>query len=620
MSLLGNRRALLFVIGVIGIFLVTTQTFLYPPGFPITRYGWASALLTGGISAIVPSSSSLSSRSLGKKKTQHDNHGTESTYKYRAHPFHFSCPAHDEPTSYHSNLTLHTPYKVAIVYHVVLVNNWRDILYDQLLAITQCGLGEIASKLILSVCANDDSSGIDGIDALIAAMTDYMSELDSSILVEAEIVESRNCNDNSFGLPEAQSYCSSSTSPSTKHRHIVFHLHNGGASEYHPDWYIHKKTNDEGSYSRSLYWRKYAEHFVIERPFECLNAILNGGALSCGVNLRKRESDTNKGDTVHNTTLQSLAYAEDIWAALCPLALPRPGNASKKKHMQLHRTKKDRTKRLIHQEEYDEGALNPRFKLTCPIFKPNKDQKVDLVLAYHIGFLNNWRDVVTDQLFTIATCGLGAALKSIIISHSNATQDDLGEVKNMISDGVINGPIQFVEAHSMPYEGPIMNVMRKNCQAADQKTIVFYLHNKGVSRYRSDWKAKGDIDKPSSDWKISPYAFLLYWRKYMEYFTIERPQLCIDAILNDGAWACGVNMRPTHYSGNMFVAGCDYVRELAPVTGTGYLDAEAFIGQRMNKDAFLKGRFINLHEAPPAGKAGYRHLMLPEEYRKDIQL
>ena len=616
MSVLGNRRALLIVIGVIGIFLVTTQTFLRPTVLPINRYGWASALLTGGISAIVPSSSSLSSRSLGKKKIQHD-HGTEPEYKYRAYPFHFSCPAHDEPTNYHSNLTFYTPYKVAIVYHVVLVNNWRDILYDQLLAITRCGLGAIASELILSVCAKDDSSDVDGIDALKVAVADYMSDLVLSI--KTEIIGSRNCNDNSLGLTEAQSYCVS-TSPSTKHRHIVFHLHNGGASQYHLDWYIHKKTNDEGSYSRSLYWRKYAEHFVIERPFECLSAILNDGALSCGVNLRTRESDTIKGDNAHNTTLQSLAYAEDIWAVSCPVELPRPGNASKKKHMQLHRTKKDRTKRLIHQEEYDEGALNPRFKLTCPIFQPNKYQNVDLTLAYHIGFLNNWRDVVTDQVSTITSCGLGAALKSIIISHSNATQDNLSEVTKMISERRINAPIQFVVAHSMPYEGPIMNAMHKKCQAADQKTIVFYLHNKGVSRYRSDWKAKGDVDKPSSDWKMSPYAFLLYWRKYMEYFTIERPQLCIDAILNGGAWACGVNMRPTHYSGNVFVADCDYVRELTPVTGTGYLDAEAFIGQRMNKDAFLKGRFVNLHEAPPAGKAGYRHLMLPEEYRKDIQL
>lgn len=609
MSLRKNRRALLFV-GVIGIVLVTAQTFLYPSGLSITRYGWASVLLTGGISANVPSSlSSLSSRSLGKKKTQRD-HGTEPEYKYRAYPFHFSCPAHDDPASYYSNLTFHTPYKVAIVYHVVLVNNWGDMLYDQLLAITQCGLGEIASKLILSFCAHDNSSDVDGIHGLKGTLDEYMSDLGSSI--KTEIVKSRNCNDNSLGSSEAQSYCSS-TSLSTKHQHVVFHLHNGGASEYHPDWYIHKKTNDEGSYSRSLYWRKYAEHFVIERPIKCLKAILNDGALSCGVNLRTRKSDTKKDGDGHKTSLQSLAYAEDIWAASCPLTLPRPHNTSKKKHIELHRTKKDRTKRLIHQEEYDEGALNPRFALTCPHFEPVKDQKVDLILAYHIGFLNNWRDVVTDQLSTIATCGLGAALKSIILSHSNATQDNLSEVTNMISDGKISAPIQFVEAPVLPYEGPIMNTMRKKCQTAGEKTIVFYLHNKGVSRYRSDWKTK-DIDKPSSDWKTSPYAFLLYWRKYMEYFTIERPQLCINAILNGGAWACGVNMRPTHYSGNMFVADCDYVRELAPVTGTGYLDAEAFIGQRMNKDAFLKGRFVNLHEAPPAGKAGYRHLMLPEEY------
>ena len=601
-----NRRFL--VIGFVGVLcLVAVQTSLYPSVLPLTRYEWAKTLSTGGISALV-SSSSISSRSLGASEASR-------SLQYRAYPFHFSCPAQNpaDSHSYH-NLTLNRPYDVAIVYHVKLVNNWRDILHDQLITVIHCGLGNaVASRLLLSVCARDAEAGeADGIDELKRTVGQYIPQFGSSIQVD--FIERKDCNDNLLGLPAAQSYCSS-VSHSTDHHHVVFHLHNGGASEYQPDWNVHKKASDEGRYSRSLYWRKYAEFFVIERPIDCLKAIVNEGALSCGVNLRTQRSDAKMDDNIGNVT-QPLAYAEAIWAASCPLVMPtRSGNVSKKRHRELHRTKKDRTKRLIHQEEYDAGTTNPRFKLTCPYFEADRRQNADLILAYHIGFLNNWREVVADQLSTLAVCGLGAALQSMIISHSNATQDNLAELRSVLSEHQLRASVQFVESESMPYEGPIMNAMRDKCQSTrlKRKTIVFYLHNKGVSRYRTDWNTRGDIDKPSPDWKKTPYGFLLYWRKYLEHFTIERPQLCIDAILN-GAWACGVNMRPSHYSGNMFVADCDYVRGLSPVMGTGYLDAEAFVGQRMSKATFMEGRFVNLHEAPPAGKAGYRHLMLPEEY------
>ena len=278
---LTNRRFL--VIGFVGVLcLVTVQTSLYPSVLPLTRYKWEKTLSTGGISALV-SSASVSSRSLGASEASR-------SLQYRAFPFHFSCPAQNpaDSHSYH-NLTLNRPYDVAIVYHVKLVNNWRNILHDQLITVIHCGLGDaVASRLLLSVCARDAEAGeADGIDELKRTVGQYIPQFGSSIQVD--FIERKDCNDNLLGLPAAQSYCSS-VSHSTDHHHVVFHLHNGGASEYQPDWNVHKKASDEGRYSRTLYWRKYAEFFVIERPIDCLKAIVNEG----GPELRCQFEDAEK--------------------------------------------------------------------------------------------------------------------------------------------------------------------------------------------------------------------------------------------------------------------------------------------------------------------------------------
>jgi hypothetical protein len=73
-------------------------------------------------------------------------------------------------------------------------------------------------------------------------------------------------------------------------------------------------------------------------------------------------------------------------------------------------------------------------------------------------------------------------------------------------------------------------------QKKKNNNIVFYFHNKGSSKY-------GTRD----------YMNVFHWCKYMEGFLLERPTLCIKAILHYGAKTCGVEMKVSpsmHYSGN----------------------------------------------------------------------
>ena len=66
------------------------------------------------------------------------------------------------------------------------------------------------------------------------------------------------------------------------------------------------------------------------------------------------------------------------------------------------------------------------------------------------------------------------------------------------------------------------------------------------------------------------YAYSLYWRKYLEHYTIERPHLCLDKLLfsDDEGWltSCGPNWIEhqwgNHYSGNFWAATCEHINHL----------------------------------------------------------
>jgi hypothetical protein len=157
-------------------------------------------------------------------------------------------------------------------------------------------------------------------------------------------------------------------------------------------------------------------------------------------------------------------------------------------------------------------------------------------------------------------------------------------------------------------------------------TIVFYIHTKGIRHYRPDWRkeliACGSFTETT-------YGQVLYWRKYMEYFTIERPQLCLRYLLPTiptnlsdpprppGAGVhCGVeyHVKHPHYSGNMWAATCDYIsRKLSPVLGTYYLAAEFWIAGgspagSTNEPYVNLADYLGPHDL-------YRQVLLPEHYR-----
>jgi hypothetical protein len=271
--------------------------------------------------------------------------------------------------------------------------------------------------------------------------------------------------------------------------------------------------------------------------------------------------------------------------------------------------------------------------------------QVPIILAYHVGMLNNWKTVVADQLNTLQTCGGGWTkqldIQQYILSYSAGNNNNPNTTNNhqlevlqsflqpyaplfdMTNATYINNQgtktttststsTIVLESTAAPWEGPIMDQIRDTCKSSSryQKDgIVFYFHNKGVSKYHAHWRHQLE-----DTWT---YSRSLYWRKFMEYFLLERPHLCLHQLVNKKAKACGILFRRAavhwsrhpHYSGNFWAARCSYLKTLPAMSSNSYEAAEFWIGRKGNSDN--PDEFVSLAEAD---LSLYQHLILPEEY------
>jgi hypothetical protein len=257
------------------------------------------------------------------------------------------------------------------------------------------------------------------------------------------------------------------------------------------------------------------------------------------------------------------------------------------------------------------------YPLSCPgtDLKSPSERNYTITLAYHVGMLKNYKSIVTDQMETLDQCGLGKAASEFILSYSGGELEDIQNLTRpynlFVNDE--DKPTTIVHSTKAPWEGPVMNQIADYCRArtvenvkSDKPTIVFYFHNKGASKWAHGWQQA--MDKPFS------YSRSLYWRKYMEYFLLERPELCIDQIVNKGAGSCGIMFNRNHYSGNFWAANCDYLRQLSPIDMNikqNYVKAEMWIGDKRGPEDGR--RPYSLHQNP-ATTGLYRHLIEPSEY------
>lgn len=223
-----------------------------------------------------------------------------------------------------------------------------------------------------------------------------------------------------------------------------------------------------------------------------------------------------------------------------------------------------------------------------------------MIIVYH-GFLyGNYKQVLTDQFNDLILSGLYEEADKVyigLVDTINGTEwvRDFWKGKTK------------VEIIVYKENNELADTMRwvRDYSKANPEDYVLFFHSKGVSHY----------DLPTED-----------WRKYMEYFTVERWRDCVDK-LNEGYDACGVLWNTDtvygkypHFSGAFWWATCKYINSL----DHSYLDMDWKYGREMwigtNKEAkifeFHNSRMNDI-EKFNAGKSHYSVRYDRSNYVKD---
>ncbi len=207
----------------------------------------------------------------------------------------------------------------------------------------------------------------------------------------------------------------------------------------------------------------------------------------------------------------------------------------------------------------------------------------------------------------------------ISYSSNSTVGEELRELKSMLNKYAFTRDATILYNDRQPIEGVAINSLHEECTVRVQSmesphsdTVAFYFHTKGSSAYSPDWKST--INKP---WT---YSHSLYWRKYMEYFTIERPYLCMKQIFDDGKFGCGVQFHAggegawPHYSGNFWATSCRYMSSLDPLILYPRNDKD----RRFDAENYIPNHtstyFVSLNELKETHNNLYENLVRPIYY------
>ena len=268
------------------------------------------------------------------------------------------------------------------------------------------------------------------------------------------------------------------------------------------------------------------------------------------------------------------------------------------------------------------------YPLSCPnstILATN----YSVVVSYHLGMFNNWRDIARDHFTTLEMCGLGNILHKMFLFYTqNNTDNSFESLTQIVGRYSFASKVTYVHASDIvvPREGPAVNMLRDYCLAEQEHSlgkeiVAFYFHNKGVSHYDTRWRER-EVFKDG--WS---YSTALFWRKYLDYYILERPGVCIDYIVNHGVDACGVERSPLDddsffYIGNMWAASCRHIVTLnaCPMEEVpGLTDPQSRMDLHGAAEGFIgrvsvprKLNFVSLHNSL-IGNLYTQHIP-PEEY------
>lgn len=149
----------------------------------------------------------------------------------------------------------------------------------------------------------------------------------------------------------------------------------------------------------------------------------------------------------------------------------------------------------------------------------------NIVGAYHIAMMNNWREVVAEQTTRMVESGLLNVTDQVFIGVVGGELDAAVLPKAIAEKSVI-----VCSPNLHDYEFVTLRMLQDYAAKCDCK--AWYVHTKGVSRPGNQRMAD--------------------WRRVMGYFVIDRFGACIREL--NSCDACGINIT-TDWLGNRFFGG-----------------------------------------------------------------
>lgn len=172
---------------------------------------------------------------------------------------------------------------------------------------------------------------------------------------------------------------------------------------------------------------------------------------------------------------------------------------------------------------------------------------------YHVCMINNYMEVVKEQVADLVSSGLYEASQEIRVVLAGDA-DDAKRMKEYFAD---SPKFKVVELSSVKaYEFPTIRQVKLQ-SGAGAKEFYYYIHTKGVT-YPNHKGGK-------------------YWRDYMMWYNVHKWEGCVEKLM-EGYEMCGCKLVenhrafPMHYSGNFWWAKSEYIRRCPPVEGLNHQD------------------------------------------------
>lgn len=184
----------------------------------------------------------------------------------------------------------------------------------------------------------------------------------------------------------------------------------------------------------------------------------------------------------------------------------------------------------------------------------------NIAIVYHIATLNNWENIAQEQIETLQSSGLWEACDSLTVT---VVGEQISEVQDLFQNWKESKKFKIVHASNdlHQYEFPGIEMVQSIAQHQPTAKIL-YMHTKGLLHYKQHTEHN-----------------VYLWRKYMEYFTIERWQDCIKTL--DSADLCGVDYSKSpsgsYFSGNFWWARASYITTCKLPRDSRY-SCEQFVG------------------------------------------